>query len=800
MAPQAHESSSPPTIDLGPPPTLGSQGGGPTPPPPRSANDGGGGGGFLDWALTYTATRNLHVVALAQRSKDPRAGSQGWKDGTTDADLIRAWWTENENYNIGISLEKSGIMAFDIDDYHDDGAKLAALEARLGPLPPTLTDRSGSGKGRHPYYRVPPGASIRGMIDGIVLRWHHYCVAPPSIHPVTGLAYEWIDTRPIADLPPAWIEALKPSAPEGEPGMPDDEPAWLQSISQEQRIADMRAHLERENGERMGIDPAGTCWNVCRTSARGYAVRNWRAVLEAMLEIYNQKCNPPYDESEITRRVWNAYNDAHSPEWGHEYDPERFLDEDMQDHNEWLKTLITPSTSPNNGARDVWSVGQIKVALLKNERGSVRACGANIETILEHSIELSGWIRFNTIEKTVEIVDGMFARVPANDLPIAICNWIEREPEWAMFPSAVEVGNQLLYVARKHSYNPVAEYLDSLVWDGTPRIDTWLSEYCGAEKHDYTKRVGAMFLIGAVARGLVPGCKHDCVLTLIGPQGAKKSQAFGILGGNWYSDTPIKLGDKDGYMAASATWINELAELASVSEAVEQYEKHKAYLSSAKDSYRPPYGRVYEKASRTCVFGGTTNEDEYLADPTGNRRWWSVFVPRVNIAALKRDRDQLFAEAVDRFRPALASWPPDDTLAAGHRWWFTTEEQALADAANDDHTNNDSLTEKLTEWLAKQPMDGAWSTADIAWQLLTVDLAKQETRKLEKRVTDACRKCGGARQRPEPTACERREAAAQMAPQASSASSAELSLRRQERQEFRVQTQEPQETQPDHRD
>src|SRR5205814_31901 len=150
----------------------------------------------------------------------------------------------------------------------------------------------------------------------------------------------------------------------------------------------------------------------------------------------------------------------------------------------------------------------------------------------------------------------------------------------------------------------IQDYLRSLKWDGTKRIGCWLITYCGADDTDYMKFIGRKWLLSCVVRAFRPGAKVDCVLVTEGKQGGGKSSAFEILGGDWYADVTVVLGDKDSMMALAGVWIAELPDMASMKKA----EKNavKAFFTRRVDRYRPPFGKVVIDQERRVVFGATT--------------------------------------------------------------------------------------------------------------------------------------------------------------------------------------------------
>ncbi len=211
--------------------------------------------------------------------------------------------------------------------------------------------------------------------------------------------------------------------------------------------------------------------------------------------------------------------------------------------------------------------------------------------------------------------------------------------------------------AEENAFHPVRDWLESLVWDATPRLDTWLARYMGAEASLYTAAVGRWFFLQMVARVMQPGCKADYTLVLEGPrQGEGKSTAGSILGGPWFSDSlPDIHTGKDVPQHLRGKWLVEFAELSATRKA--DVETTKAFLTRCEERYRPPYGRLEVTEPRQCVFIGTTNEATYLRDPTGARRFWPVRVGDIDLDALASDRAQLFAEAMYLYRLGARRWP-----------------------------------------------------------------------------------------------------------------------------------------------
>ena len=208
----------------------------------------------------------------------------------------------------------------------------------------------------------------------------------------------------------------------------------------------------------------------------------------------------------------------------------------------------------------------------------------------------------------------------------------------------------LIVAAQKNSRNPLQEDLESLEWDGVPRINTWLHDYFGVDNTELNRNIGRCWLISAIARAFQPGVQADHCIVFEGRQGLGKSTAIKRLTGEQYFAVHVaqSLVNKEAAILCEGVWIMEFSELSSIKG--NRSEDVKSFLSRTHDRYRSIYGKQATDFPRQCVFAGTTNEDVYLDDSTGGRRYWPVYCRRVDLEDLSDVRDMLWAEALVAYR------------------------------------------------------------------------------------------------------------------------------------------------------
>ncbi|MES0175396.1 virulence-associated E family protein [Mesorhizobium sp. M0006] len=317
---------------------------------------------------------------------------------------------------------------------------------------------------------------------------------------------------------------------------------------------------------------------------------------------------------------------------------------------------------PPDGPDPKW-----KSRLVVNDKGKVLPGIINVAFAFRKAPELHGAIALDQMSGNIVVRKPLPAVGPPRSSDraiddadvISLTEWLQGKDLPGTQIKTVQ--EAITLVSRENGYHPVRAYFDSLRWDGTPRVDGWLSAYLGAANPEYARCVGRLWLISGVARIERPGCQADHMLVLEGPQGARKSTVCKILGGEWFTDhLPDDLRGKDSSIAMKGSWIIEIAEMHSMNKG--EAGALKAFITRTTERYRPPYGRFVVEELRQSIMIGTINPTSggYLRDATGARRFWPVSVNNIRIDDLRRDRDQIWAEAVHLYRSGNAKWWPDD--------------------------------------------------------------------------------------------------------------------------------------------
>lgn len=323
---------------------------------------------------------------------------------------------------------------------------------------------------------------------------------------------------------------------------------------------------------------------------------------------------------------------------------------------------------------------------------------ANALMILANDPMLSGMLGFNEFIQSPAILrappvgqdgdkelPGPYPRMWEDTEVALILTYIQRI--WCAKMNDKALQQAMLAHASQKRFHPVRDWLKSLKWDGTKRLDHWLEHVFKVPNDEYHHAVASKILIAAVRRVMQPGCKFDQLLILEGNQGLGKSRVCRLLfGDSWFSDSiHPDFSSRDAAISLRGKWGVELAEIQHLIK--NEVEVIKAFLSRPVDTYRPVNGKAIIDVPRQSILIGTTNTTDYLRDTTGNRRIWPVQCKDCRIEWLEKNRDQLWAEAVQRENSV-------ETL-----WIGEIETQTLVEAQQVDRMADDSWTDPILEYL-----------------------------------------------------------------------------------------------------
>lgn len=603
---------------------------------------------MINHALALTQ-RGMRVFPL--RHNDKRPLIKDWQSrATNDHATIEELWRQNPQANIGVATG-NGIMVIDIDVKHGDGfLSLAQCEAKLGPLPATLTVGTTTG-GEHRYFSLPQGIDLRNTHDKLAPYIDTrgsggYVAAPGSA--IEGKPYTITRDLALAELPRPWIDALR-----GAKKAYGKTALMLESAAVAMAKPGSRNCTLNNAALKLGSLAAGG--EVDAT------------VVHDELLLAARACDLPDAEARATIRSGMTAG-ARTPRQAPPRQPTTI---GINGDDDWMQSLRT------------------------TEDGIAKEPG-NAALILAHDPEWKETIAHDDLTdgiiwaKAPPIIVGMARPKAGEDFKDSdvtyIRHWLSKYRKLSLSHETIQ--QAVPTAALCYRVNTMRQYYEGLVWDERPRVDWWLSTYLGVKGNQYSSAVGKWWLVSVVARALRPGCQVDHMLVLEGPQGSGKSRAIRILGGQWTLGSLPDIRDKDAMQAIHGKGVIEVAELDAIKGAA--WTRIKNFLTQQTDSYRPSYGRYQVVRKRTCVFVGTTNEIGYLSDATGARRFWPVTCGTIDLPALQRDRDQLFAEARHLYAQGGEWWPTDSML------------QVMICAEQEVRASHDAWEDLISPWMLTQ--------------------------------------------------------------------------------------------------
>ncbi len=349
-----------------------------------------------------------------------------------------------------------------------------------------------------------------------------------------------------------------------------------------------------------------------------------------------------------------------------------------------------------NGREFATSRSLVAENLARNNDGTLKPTLENARAIVTASPEWDGVMAKNArADRIVALVNPPFEAGYAGPVEACPRPWRDTDDRrlvtWLARKHALNISTQVVreavdVIAAENTFEPIRDYLLGLAWDEVPRLDTMFVDLCGVADSRYARKVAAMWMIQGVARALEPGCKADGVLVLEGAQGKRKSTFLRDLAGglDYFQEGIGDIYQKDTLLSMQTAWIIEIREMAGLSG--REIEAVKAFLDRQNDRYRSPYGARPEDHPRRCILAATTNLQSYLRDDTGARRWWPLLVTTCDLEGLGEVRDQLWAEAVHRYRAGevwhVESDDPDFVKEQEARFDEDSREEILRNALN----------------------------------------------------------------------------------------------------------------------
>jgi hypothetical protein len=629
-------------------------------------------------------------VVCTSPGKHPRT-KRGVLDATDDEATIRRWWTRWPDANIALATG-SGLAVFDIDG--EAGAQeFKALVAAHGAVPETLAAQTG--RGYHLVYATRPGgpevrSSARGHVH--VRGEGGYIIVEPSNH-ISGRNYKWVKKVAIAPLPDwlrQWSQGYEIS---GNIVNRTDAFSHLGSLpihlaaSQIPGLAAQTSAANQRDISKIASDALKTVWSLSEQAR----------LISALQAIPVKACG--YDEflkigfalhsldwqrsdgTSISFDIWNEWcaQSEHHNQAGLEAKWRSF---DRSARGEvsiasvyhmaklagWNGGAPAISGPPNgteqyqqlNGANGLNGTangvnGQQAMPLAfgglqpiifpdLNDKNLPRATMTNAKVAIRGiGLECKYDLFHNRMLVAGELISKWNSTELSDHVAVMIRDLIRYR--FGFDPNKTNVQDACEALCLAHRFDPVLDYLDGLQWDGQPRLDRWMTTYLGAADSELTRAIARLSLIGAVRRARRPGTKFDQIIVLEGPQGQGKSEAIEILAGkdNFSDQSILGVDDRKQQELTEGVWLYEIGELNGIRRT--DIEHIKAFASRKTDRARPAYGRYMVSQPRRTVFFASCNRDDYLQDDTGNRRFWPVAVTRLELDALRRDRDQLWAEA-----------------------------------------------------------------------------------------------------------------------------------------------------------
>lgn len=698
------------------------------------------------YANAYTSRYGFHLVPIEPMRKFPQSADWGHNTLSEPAQAL-AYWQLNPSWNMGLALGPSSMCSLDIDD-----AEGFALILEEFGIPADALDSYPTikGKGRRLMFRVPEGLmlpyckvnwprkedqkkhftvfELRAACDGS----QKQDVLPPSVHPETKRPYEWIVKPPktLADwpTPPDWLlaiwqawEAFKPQLQGVCPWVQQQPRATLPPKQHAQHSGDL-PDVQGEYNRQHPIESTLEFYGYARKGKR-YLSPHSSTGLPGVHLLDAERCwihhaSDPLCSEESGKPVSSydlfCYYECNSDPSKAFKDAAKVLGIELKRPTKLQPTAQAVAVAATSDSSAVVQHDASPADPLPycSEKGVPVAHIANLAEVCRR---LGVVVRYNVISKEEEVIIPGQAFSLDNEGNASLA-WLESECSLFKMPTS-KLPGFVTYLADRNQYNPVAEWVLSKHWDGQDHLakllDTVTIKDAGNVNAVVLKdTLITRWMISAIAGAFSPkGVSASGVLVFQGDQYVGKTKWFKSLvpeDKNLIKDGVIlKPDDRDSVKQAVSFWLVELGELDSTFRKAD-IAALKAFLTNDKDVLRRAYARKESQYARRTVFFGSVNPKEFLHDPTGNRRYWTIEVDKLDHSH-SIDMQQVWAQVYEMWK-------------GGATHYLTPDEMGQLNNHNEDFTVSDPISDVIGTTFDWECDRGRWST----WQT----------------ATDALRECG----------------------------------------------------------
>lgn len=359
----------------------------------------------------------------------------------------------------------------------------------------------------------------------------------------------------------------------------------------------------------------------------------------------------------------------------------------LQADFEHLPTVVGEgSVEGGEGEPEPWPV------FTRDRNGRIESTASNIKLALARSDIVRASVAYDQFKDAVLVAhEGEQEWRPLRDTDYFRLR-VELERRGFKTPGSDLVREGVHHAAEESQFDSAMQWASALRWDGRERVERFFIDYFGCQDTPYVRSVGVYLWTALAGRCVEPGVKADMVPVLVGKQGVGKTRGVEALAPEPDAFVEVNLEHRDENLARSlrGKLVGELGELRGLM--TRDAEAIKAWITRTHEEWIPKYREFATRFPRRLVFIGTTNEDEFLGDATGERRWLPLQVGVADVDAIQRDRDQLWAEGLELFRKGGVQWHDAQSLAVHEHGKFKV---------------TDAWEPAIVQWLETDDMDGS---------------------------------------------------------------------------------------------